>query len=144
MYEYSLKYFTQVFATCIKSTETAADLEERLKVLRQETVYATYANICRGLFEKDKLIFSFMLTCDVLRSTDAISEKEWNFFLRGGPAVESGQSPKPARLNWMSQNTWEALGDLEHNLAEFAGLKESVSKEPVKVKIGDFKTVRNL
>jgi dynein heavy chain len=64
----SLKYFSQVFNQCIGSIEKTEELEERLKILRKETTLATYTNISRGLFEKDKLIFSFMLCCDVLKS----------------------------------------------------------------------------
>lgn len=58
----------QVFNQCISLTEKTGELEERLKILRRETTLATYTNISRGLFEKDKLIFSFMLCCDVLKS----------------------------------------------------------------------------
>jgi dynein heavy chain len=37
----------------------------------------------RGLFEKDKLVFSFMLCVEIMRNAEEISVPEWNFFLRG-------------------------------------------------------------
>lgn len=40
-------------------------------------------NICRGLFEKDKLLYSFLNASSILRRSGAISIDEWNFFLRG-------------------------------------------------------------
>jgi len=42
-----------------------------------------YTNICRGLFEKDKLLFSFMIASKIQLSANKINAKEWNFFLRG-------------------------------------------------------------
>lgn len=77
MYQISLKYFNQVFCSCIASTEPSEELSVRLDFLRVETSKATYKNISRGLFEKDKLIFSFMLCSDILKSIGDITDNEW-------------------------------------------------------------------
>ena len=42
----------------------------------------------RGLFEKHKLVFSFMLCADIMRQAGKISDVEWSFFLRGAAGVE--------------------------------------------------------
>ena len=42
----------------------------------------------RGLFEKDKLVFSFMLCGEIMRQAGLISDTEWNLFLRGTSGVE--------------------------------------------------------
>jgi len=42
-----------------------------------------YLNICRGLFEVDKLLYSFLNASSILKRADKISPEEWNFFLRG-------------------------------------------------------------
>ena len=41
--------------------------------------------ICRGLFERDKLLYSFLNTAQILKRADKISMDEWNIFLRGSP-----------------------------------------------------------
>ena len=42
-----------------------------------------------GLFEKDKLVFSFMLCSEIMRTADEIENTEWNFFLRGAAGMET-------------------------------------------------------
>ena len=51
----------------------------------------SFLNFCilfRGLFEKHKLLFSFMLCVEILRESGDILDEEWNFFLRGATAVD--------------------------------------------------------
>ena len=42
-----------------------------------------FITIFRGLFEKDKLVFSFMLCVDIMKTAGRIRPEEWNYFLRG-------------------------------------------------------------
>jgi dynein heavy chain len=42
-------------------------------------------NICRGLFEKDKLLYAFLNLSSILRRAGTINIDEWNFYLRGSP-----------------------------------------------------------
>ena len=54
----------------------------------------------RGLFEKHKLMFSFMVCIDILRHSGDISDEEWNFFLRGTTGVD-----KVIIVAWGAQQT---------------------------------------
>ena len=60
----------------------------------------------RGLFEKDKLVFSFMLCGEIMRQRDEISDAEWNFFLRGSGSLDKvrthgtrGRETRPVQTN---------------------------------------------
>jgi dynein heavy chain len=84
MYQYSLPFFIQLFTTAIANSEPSSELEERLEFLNAEFLISLYRNICRSLFEKDKLIFSFLLTVKLLQMKDQLDQTEFMFFLTGG------------------------------------------------------------
>ena len=88
MYQFSLKYFKQLFNTTISVSEKNDDLEKRLQTLLDQTTIDVYRNVARGLFEKDKLVFSFMLCSEIMKTRNQIDADEWNFFLRGAAGMD--------------------------------------------------------
>ena len=42
-----------------------------------------YENVCRSLFEKDKLLFSFKLTVNILAGDGKMDQDEMRLFLAG-------------------------------------------------------------
>lgn len=58
-------------------------------------------NICRGLFERHKLLFSALICFQILRHRGEIPREEWALFLRGaGPVDRASQplNPNPVRF----------------------------------------------
>jgi len=55
MYQYSLTWFVNLFIMSIEASEKSENLETRLGNLREHFTYSLYCNICRSLFEKDKV-----------------------------------------------------------------------------------------
>lgn len=85
MYQYSLPWFISMFEMAIDESEKSTVLETRLQNLNSHFTFALYRNVCRSLFEKDKFLFSFLLTVRILGG--AVDPAEWRFFLTGGVAL---------------------------------------------------------
>lgn len=68
MYQYSLAWFINLYHQGITNSPKSDVLEERLGYLNSFFTNSIYRNVCRSLFEKDKLIFSLILSVGILRS----------------------------------------------------------------------------
>jgi len=137
MYQYSLKYFTQLFNTCIESSPPADTLEGRLAILMERCTSAIYANVARGLFEKHKLVFSFMIVVDIMRTAGLVDDTEWNFFLRGTAGIADSGPEKPD-VDWLTEHAWKMCCSLEEALPAFKGFGNTLTKKYFKCAIGDF------
>ena len=67
MYQFSLRYFTDIFNATIENAPAQSSLEMRLQQLMEVCSMAIYKNVSRGLFESHKLMFSFMMCVDIMR-----------------------------------------------------------------------------
>ena len=65
MYQYSLEFFMRLFKLRLERSEQSDQLEKRLQILIEDITRAFYQSICRGLFEKDKLLYSFLNTSSI-------------------------------------------------------------------------------
>jgi dynein heavy chain len=90
MYQYSLEFFSKLFNRRLDKSAKSENLEHRLSILIIDITESFFINICRGLFEKDKLLYAFLNTSSILRRADSINVDEWNFFLRGSTTDFSG------------------------------------------------------
>lgn len=113
VYQYSLTWFISLFVSSINNSEKGKDVKKRLENLSDHFTYSLYRNVCRSLLEKDKLLFSFLLTTRIMGGKGQIDAAEWFYLLTGGMGMENPH-PKPDK-DWLSSKSWDAicrLGDV--------------------------------
>ncbi|ERL87542.1 hypothetical protein D910_04933 [Dendroctonus ponderosae] len=138
MYQYSLKYFSQVFDNVILTSTKDPVLEKRLNTLRVEITLAVYTIISRGLFERHKLVFSFMLCIAIMQQEGRISEVQWSFLLRGPVGSKSGT--KKPDVATVTDGMWQAANYLASSYEQFRGLPEEITRA-MTVTVGSYHLV---
>ena len=91
MYQNSLQFVKVLFNKAIDATPKNDDLEIRLKDLIDTITKAIYSNISRGLFEADKLIFTYLISTSINRNAGIITPAGWNTLLRGAMPLTQSQ-----------------------------------------------------
>ncbi|XP_029013318.1 dynein axonemal heavy chain 6 isoform X2 [Betta splendens] len=142
MYQFSLKYFKQLFNSTIETSEKSSILEERLQILLDQILLNSYINVSRGLFEQHKLIYSFMLCVEIMRQQDEISDAEWQYFLRGSASLEKDYAERPD-VPWLSDFYWQTCCELEDTLPCFKDISKEMTRTHIHIRLGRFQSSIN-
>ncbi|KAM7329251.1 hypothetical protein ACRRTK_010864 [Alexandromys fortis] len=136
MYQYSLTWFINLYVQSLANSTKSEELDLRIEYIIEHFTLSIYNNVCRSLFEKDKLLFSLLLTVGLLKEKKAINEEIWYFLLTGGVALDNPY-PNPAS-EWLSEKSWGEIvrasslprlkglmEDVEHNTKEWKQIYDS-------------------
>ena len=130
MYQYSLPCFIMLFENSIKNAEKHEVLHDRISALNDYFTFSIYNQVCRSLFEKDKLLFAFALCISIYgHNLGEISLDEFRFLITGGVEISSGfvedLEKKPA---WLSAKPWIEYVKLSTFYDKYKGLSEHISE----------------
>eukprot|EP01135_Chromosphaera_perkinsii_P008680 Nk52_evm13s1444 gene=Nk52_evmTU13s1444 len=120
MYQYSLKAFKVVFEKAMDKAEPSEEVKERVPNLMDSITFSVFLYTTRGLFEKDKLIFTGQMCIQILRSQGEINPEELDWLLRC-PTVVNASSP----VDFLSDFCWGAAKHLS-NMEAFRGFSADI------------------
>eukprot|EP00960_Hanusia_phi_P039624 753955-Hanusia_phi.AAC.6 len=127
MYEYALSAFLQVFNISLERSKKDASLEGRVMNVMEHLTLSSYNYTCMGLFERHKLLFSFQMTCMILKERVDIDLELLDFFIKGNLEI-GGKEIAP--YDWISEAGWHDLNRLCQNPAFESLISEIQQNEP--------------
>ena len=113
LYEFSLDYIIAFYIKKIKNFEEHKNnIGLRVLKLKKILTELVFKDICRGIFEKDKLMYSFMISVKIQMKNKLISQDQWDFF-----KIFQGDEVSEKKPIWIkNENTWKII----HKLIELS------------------------
>lgn len=127
MYQYSLQYIKRLFKNAMENTEPEKELDLRLTSLIQNITRTIYLNVCRGLFEAHKQIFSFLIAINIQKNAGKLTSAAWNVFLRGPSVFDRTAMPQNPDPQMLKEKEWELAYFMDKHFQSFEGLCQDIT-----------------
>ncbi|POM65737.1 Axonemal dynein heavy chain, partial [Phytophthora palmivora] len=128
MYQYALEWFINLFVFSISRAESSSVLATRLDNLNDAFTFILYQNVCRSLFEKDKLLFAFLLAIKILVGKGTIDSGELRYFFTGNTQMNVQKSKPAGSEAWLNDKTWANIVGLDA-LPSFVDFSDAFATE---------------
>lgn len=83
MYQTSLRQFLQVFDLSMARAARSPVAARRIQNIIDYLTFSTFSYTARGLYEKDKFLFTILMTLKIQLQAKAISAEEFQCFIKG-------------------------------------------------------------
>ena len=124
MYQYSFSFLKKLFNDGMIVDKEFNKLEEKKECMIRSITKVVYRNVCRGLFEVHKLLFSFLIAIHIKLKQGIIKNDEWELFIRGpGVVTNKDVNPMPGVL---SKTSWDLACAIQRTVPEFKDLTENI------------------
>jgi dynein heavy chain, axonemal len=121
----------------IKNSDKKIRIDVKMPTMIEDITRAVYTNVSRGLFERHKLIFSFLISVSINLQAGKITNTQWNFLLRGPIGkVKRKMTIKPAVFA-MTEDMWKTVNYMSEVFSTFKHLPQNCTG-PIKITLGDF------
>jgi len=118
MYQFSLFYYVRLFNRCIDAAEKSDDLDIRIGNLIISINRNIFINVCRGLFEDNKLTFSFLIATAFQLHSNEIFRPAWSFLLRGVGTLDMTKKPENPDPEFFTEKMWELIYGMQNYAPE--------------------------
>ena len=130
MYEQSLNSFLLQFKMALTEIQPATEEMTQIDALISVCTRRIYDYTCTGLFDKDKLTFSFRLACLILQERKELDISLLDAFIRGNVNFDQSLETCDESLIWISKNGWKDLLHLSSIDESFKSLKAELIQMP--------------
>ena len=146
MYQYSLEWYIKLFLLSVSMSEQGENIVERVAAIIATFTITLYQAVCRSLFEKDKMLFSFLLTKTVKLAEKTIDPIELRYFLAGNTAVETSEpNPVDNGNGWLTNAAWKDILGLRDSCPNLAWITDDLkSNKSAYQKVFESKTPREV
>lgn len=149
VYYYSINWFiNQVLESSIreipyiqKEKGEKKDFKKRVSELKQSFLSRVYNSVCQSLYNKDKLLFAFLLLLRVLEFEGKLKSNHINYLLKGiidrsltQEELLYNKKMESQRPKFIMEKIWEQIIFLSH-LSEYNGICEDIIENSNKYEI---------
>ena len=122
MYQYSLQFYMALFQTALHDSEKDEDPVKRVGIIVDHFQTQLYTRICRSLFAKDQLLFSFTMCIRIFK----VDPLEVRWLLVGGLEQDRGLVPNPCSA-WLPDLNWKLAWRASTQLPAFEKLQQLIT-----------------
>src|SRR3990167_7515819 len=120
MYQFSLEWFIDLYEKSVKADPKSKDIPVRVKDIIALFTETLFIKVCRSLFERDKLLFSFLIFLKRLVCNKISTNNEIRKLLLTIPTKDA-KDPNPT--SWLTPKQWSYLCELSES-EDFRGLAQ--------------------
>lgn len=124
MYQFSLYWYINLFKYSIENAKRSVDQQQRIIYLVEAITKNLYNAICRSIFEKDKLLYSFILCTKIMIAEGRLQTNLLMFLLTGGDAIATSKLTSNPSPDWITDKIWDSILKLSL-LDSFNGFTDS-------------------
>lgn len=146
MYQYSLDFYKMIYERALDNGNSIekGKRNEKVKFFIKEFTSLLYENICRSLFEKDKLLFSMLMLFKIIEKTYddpkiLLDGREVRFMMVGGSRVEMSRPNPTGESGWMTDKIWASILQLADEFVVFKDLGYNIERN-----LDDWERIYNL
>jgi dynein heavy chain, axonemal len=146
MYQYSLDFYKMIYERALDNGNSIekGKRNEKMKFFIKEFTSLLYENICRSLFEKDKLLFSMLMLFKIIEKTHddpkiLLDAKEVRFMMVGGSRVEMERPNPTGEGGWMTDKMWASILQLADEFEIFKDIAVNIERN-----LDDWERIYNL
>ncbi|EFJ31602.1 hypothetical protein SELMODRAFT_86461 [Selaginella moellendorffii] len=121
MYQYSLTWYLNLFQQAMKDSEKSDVLDKRITILNDFFTFLLYCSVSRSVFEKDKLLLSFLICTTLMEKDKQLNAEEFRFLIAGSVIMERDPPKNPSK--WLADKLWLEMVQLS-KFPAFAGFSK--------------------